>query len=212
MGIQLLFCMQDTQYRHFFKAFSILSLGAWALINVGCSGEPVELDTVEAEESPTTSTSAKTSESASVGNSNRATPRQASMPANSSADVIKVVETPEGEKIHYAKMATVVGVEENRQMQRNLNFVRQKIQEGIALKREYDSTLDPDQRAELKKQLDQAEVELEEYNKKLIEFYRISATRNFVIVPERAQLYVQATQEEAQKLEEAGVLSEESSR
>ncbi len=152
-------------------------------------------------------------------------------------DVIKTVKTPDGKTISFAKMATVVGVEENRQLQRNLNFVRQKIQDAAALKKEYeggvdsasqeqlkkeydltidpkkraelkakmevknDSSVDPKRRAELKSKLDKAEAELMEYNKKLIDVYRISASRNYVIVPEKSELYIQATEEELQKLQ-----------
>lgn len=117
------------------------------------------------------------------------------------SDLIQVIETPDG-PLYFAKMATVNGIEENRKFQRNLEFVRQKIQVALGLKQEYETTLDPDARKELKAKLDAAEKEADEYNQKLVELYRVNFSRNYVVVPETSHLYVRATDEEFKKVKE----------
>jgi len=177
------------------KYIPLFLLGVCSVFLSACSEKPAEEDVASA-----TSVSESSSHVAEVASKPKVQ-GQSRIPVSDASEVIREVDTPEG-KVYFARMATVVGVEENQKLQENLNFVIAQARKVVELEDAYETTVDPDKRAELKPKLEKAKEAFGEYNQKLIDLYQISLTRNYVVVPERSHLFVRASEgefEEAQK-------------
>jgi hypothetical protein len=99
------------------------------------------------------------------------------------------------------KIATLSTVEANQEFQQNVRVMQAARQYAIQLQQKIDESTDETEKDELKKKLEESMTELNENNKKMIKNYGFSLNRNYVLVVEKAHIYMQVTPEEAAKVE-----------
>lgn len=107
-----------------------------------------------------------------------------------------------GEDVRLVKVATLNSIEANQEFQRNVRIMQMARQQALKIKEELDQTIDPDKKAELQAVLEDAVKQINDNNRKMIENYGFSLNRNYVLVMEKTHIYMQVTEEEAQRIKE----------
>ncbi len=97
------------------------------------------------------------------------------------------------------RVATLNGVQANKDFQANLQLVQAQRQGVVDKNAEMEKEKDPKKKADLKKQVDAALAKLNDNNNAMAKAYGFSLERNYVMEIETAHLYVYATDEEAAK-------------
>jgi hypothetical protein len=119
--------------------------------------------------------------------------------------VSQAAEAPEGnvdgQKI--VRVCTLSSVDANREFQRNVQIMQAQRQAVIQLKAKLDEAKKDKEKEDLQKQLDEAIAKLNADNKKMFETYGFSLTRNYILVPEKAHVYMIVSDEEAKKIADA---------
>lgn len=103
--------------------------------------------------------------------------------------------------VRLVKVATLNSVEANQEFQRNVQVMQMAREQAIQLKNAVDKEFDPAKKEELQKELDEAIKGINENNQKMIEAYGFSLNRNYVMVIETSHIYMQVTEEEAEKIQ-----------
>jgi len=111
-------------------------------------------------------------------------------PAATSAPVQKLV-----------RIATLNGVEANREFQANVQLLQAQRQTAVELNTAMEKERDARKKAELKTQLDALLVKLNENNDKMQKAYGFSLARNYTLEIESSHIYMFVTEEEAAKIE-----------
>lgn len=102
-----------------------------------------------------------------------------------------------------ARVATLNGIDVNREFQANVQMIHAQRQAAIELNDAMEKEKDPKKKAELKAQVDQIMAKLNENNQAMQKAYGFSLTRNYTMVIETAHIYMFVTDEEAAKIEAA---------
>ena len=102
-----------------------------------------------------------------------------------------------------ARVATITGIEQNREFQNNVQILQNQRQAAIELNDAMQKEKDPKKKAELKTQVDQALARLNENNDKMHKTYGFSLARNYTLIIETAHIYMFVTDEEAAAIEKA---------
>lgn len=111
---------------------------------------------------------------------------------------------PEGnpENIRLVKIATLNSVEANQEFQRNVKIMQAARENAFQLKAKFEECSDPDEKVKLHQAFEQAMESLNENNEKMIQHYGFSLNRNYIMVIERAHIYMQVTPEEAEQIKQ----------
>ena len=101
------------------------------------------------------------------------------------------------------RVATINGVQANREFQANVQFLQAQRQKAVELTTAVETEKDAKKKKELKSQLDALTAKLLENNEKMHKAYGFSLARNYTMEIETSHIYMQVTDEEAAKLEKA---------
>jgi hypothetical protein len=99
------------------------------------------------------------------------------------------------------RASTLNSVKANQEFQRNVKIVQAQRDLVVQLKQKLDDEKDKKKKAEIQKQMDAALKKLNDNNKKMTATYGFSLTRNYVLVTEKAHIYMIVSDEEAAKVE-----------
>ncbi len=116
------------------------------------------------------------------------------------ADKAAPAKAPE---MRLVRVATLENAQANREFTQNVQLVQAQRQVAVELNSAHEKEKDAAKKAELKKQLDAVLAKLNENNEKMQKTYGFSITRNYILEIERANIYLQVTDEEAAKIEQA---------
>jgi len=98
------------------------------------------------------------------------------------------------------KVSTLGSVEANQEFQRNVQIMQAQRQRVIQLQNQLDLAQTKGLKKNLKKELDSAMEKLNKDNKKMAETYGFSLNRNYVLVVEKAHIYMAVSDDEADKI------------
>lgn len=101
-----------------------------------------------------------------------------------------------GEQQKLVRVSTLNSIEANQEFQRNVQVIQAQKQRVIQLQ----SALENSDDANLKKELDLAWDKLRDSNKKMTEAYGFSLARDYVLVVEKAHIYMAVSEEELAKI------------
>ena len=101
------------------------------------------------------------------------------------------------------RVATLENAQANREFTANVQLVQAQRQAAVELQGAIGKEKDAKKKAELQKQLDAVMKKLNENNELMFKTYGFSINRNYIMEVERANIYLQVTDEEAAKLEQA---------
>ncbi len=121
-----------------------------------------------------------------------------SLTAQTSADAAAKAQAPDD--VRLVKVATLNSVEANQEFQRNVQIMQAAREQAIKLKTAAEKEFDPAKRKDIEKQLDDKIKEINANNQKMVEAYGFSLNRNYVMVIETAHIYMQVSEEEAEKI------------
>lgn len=107
-----------------------------------------------------------------------------------------------GEDARLVKVATLASVEANQEFQRNVRIMQMAREQAMQIKQALEKETDETKKKELEAQLEKAIAELTENNQQMIKHYGFSLSRNYVMVVEKSHVYMQVTEEEAEKIAE----------
>lgn len=166
---------------------------AVCLVLSGCGGEPegeasAEVEAAEAE---------TVLETPEPGSSDTSLRDYSPDGVETAAPLLRSVTAPDGRTLHFLRTATIEGVAENRKFQENIRFVRGEQEKWARMRSEYESSVDPEKRSRLRPQIEAAEKALSEYYAQLIKLYQLNIRRDFLVLPERAHLFVQERADDA---------------
>jgi hypothetical protein len=99
------------------------------------------------------------------------------------------------------KIAHLPTAEANREFQANVQLIQAQRQAAVEMNSALEKEKDPKKKAEIKSQLDQLMVKLNENNEKMVKAYGFSLNRNYVMEVEVADVYLVVSEEEAAQLE-----------
>lgn len=99
------------------------------------------------------------------------------------------------------KVSTLGSVEANQEFQKNVQIMQFQRQRVIQLQSQLEQTQTKGLKKSLKKELTAAMEKLNKDNKKMAETYGFSLNRNYVLVVEKAHIYMSVSDEEAAQLE-----------
>lgn len=108
---------------------------------------------------------------------------------------------PAGQRL--VRMATINGVEANRQFQANVQLVQAQRQAAVELDAALKKEKDAKKKKELQTQFDAVMKKLNENNEGMQKAYGFSLARNYVLEVETAHIYMLVSEEEAAKIEKA---------
>lgn len=112
------------------------------------------------------------------------------------------VEPQEQAQQELVKVSTLGSVEANQEFQRNVQVMQAQRQRVIQLQAQLEQTQTGDLKKSLKKELDAALAKLNADNKKMAETYGFSLNRNYLLVVEKAHIYMAVSPEEAAAISE----------
>lgn len=101
------------------------------------------------------------------------------------------------------RIATINGAAAVQGFQRNVQLVQAQRQAAAQLKADLDKETDPKKKKDLQSKLDAAFKKLEENNAAMVKNYGFSILRNYILEIDRANIYMEVTDEEAAKLDQA---------
>ena len=110
------------------------------------------------------------------------------------------------------RIATLKGVEANREFQGNVQLLQAQRQAAVELNGAIEKETDKKKKEELKKQFDTLLARLNENNDKMQKAYGFSLTRNYTMEIETSHIYMLVTEEEARKIEEAQAAEEKKAK
>lgn len=113
----------------------------------------------------------------------------------------KQTEKPAPAQQKLVKVSTLGSVEANQEFQRNVQIMQAQRQRVMQLQAQLEQTQTKALKKGLKKELEAATKKLNEDNKKMAETYGFSLNRNYVLVVEKAHVYMAVSPEEAVKIE-----------
>jgi hypothetical protein len=99
------------------------------------------------------------------------------------------------------KVSTLESVEANQEFQKNVQIMQSQRQRVIQLQNQLEQTQTKGLKKSLKKEIAAAMKKLNKDNKKMAETYGFSLNRNYVLVVEKAHIYMSVSDEEATKIE-----------
>lgn len=99
------------------------------------------------------------------------------------------------------KVSTLGSVEANQEFQRNVQIMQAQRQRVIQLQTQLDMAQTKGLKKNLKKELAAAMKKLNKDNKKMAETYGFSLNRNYVLVVEKAHIYMTVSDDEATKID-----------
>jgi hypothetical protein len=102
-----------------------------------------------------------------------------------------------------ARVATLNGIDVNREFQNNVQMLQAQRQAAIELNDAMEKEKDPKKKAELKAQVDQIMAKLNENNQTMQKAYGFSLARNYTMVIETSHIYMFVSDDEAAKIEAA---------
>jgi uncharacterized membrane-anchored protein len=105
--------------------------------------------------------------------------------------------------LRLVRVVTLETAQANREFTQNVQLVQAQRQTAVEINNAMEKEKDAAKKAELKKQLDSVLAKLNENNEKMQKAYGFSLTRNYIMEVERANVYLQVTEEEAAKIEAA---------
>ncbi|MBI5381541.1 MAG: hypothetical protein HZA31_06535 [Opitutae bacterium] len=100
-------------------------------------------------------------------------------------------------------MATIKGAQANREFQANVQLVQTQRQVAVELNAAMEKEKDAKKKQELKTKLDAVMAKLNENDAAMQKAYGFTLTRNYTMEIETANIYLQVTEEEAAKIEQA---------
>jgi hypothetical protein len=92
-------------------------------------------------------------------------------------------------------------VQANQEFQRNVQILQGQRQRAIELRNQIGQAQSEDLKKSLQVELDQVLKKLEEDNQKMTKAYGFSLTRDYVLVVEKAHIYMTVTEKELSELE-----------
>ena len=101
------------------------------------------------------------------------------------------------------KVATISGVQANKDFQGNVQLLQAQRQAAVELTEAVKKEKDAKKKKEIETQLDAVLKKLNENNAAMQKAYGFSLTRNYTMEVEVAHIYLQVTDEEAAKIEQA---------
>lgn len=107
---------------------------------------------------------------------------------------------PSDEKTQLVRVCTLNSVEANQEFQRNVQIVQAQRQRIVNLQGQLDRSQTEELREVLQKELDRELEKLQENNQKMAETYGFSLNRNYLLVTEKAHVYMVVSDEEAARL------------
>lgn len=110
------------------------------------------------------------------------------------------------------KVATLNGVQANKEFQSNLQLVQAQRQAALALTETMEKEKDAKKKKDLKTQLDAAMAKLNENNAAMQKAYGFSLTRNYTMEIETSHIYLLVSDEEAAKIEQEQKAAEEKAK
>ena len=111
---------------------------------------------------------------------------------------VSAAEAPEEKQL--VKVCSLSSVEANQEFQRNVQIVQAQRQRLVALQAQLAQAQTDDLKKVLQKELDQELAKLNDNNKKMVETYGFSLNRNYILVTEKAHVYMVVTDDEANTL------------
>lgn len=120
--------------------------------------------------------------------------------------------TPAPKQQKLVKVATLNGVQANKDFQSNLQLVQAQRQGALALSEAMEKEKDAKKKKELKTQLDAAMAKLNENNAAMQKAYGFSLTRNYTMEIETSHIYLLVTDEEAAKIEQEQKAAEQKAK
>ncbi len=99
------------------------------------------------------------------------------------------------------KISTLGSIEANQEFQRNVQIMQAQRQRVVQLQRQIEETQTKDLKINLKKELESALDKLNKDNKKMAVTYGFSLNRNYMLVVEKAHIYMAVSEDEARKIE-----------
>lgn len=100
------------------------------------------------------------------------------------------------------KISTLNSIEANQEFQRNVQVMQAQRQRLQNLQIQMQKAHTDELKAELQKQIDASLEKLNEDNKRMVKAYGFSLSRNYVLVAEKAHVYMAVTDAEAAKIKE----------
>ena len=100
-----------------------------------------------------------------------------------------------------ARVSSLNTVKANQEFNRNVALMRAKRERAAELKANLDAEKNAAKKKEIQKQLDAAMKDLNENNQKMVKAYGFSLNRNYVMVVEKAHVYMQVSDKEAKAIE-----------
>ncbi|CAG36252.1 hypothetical protein [Desulfotalea psychrophila] len=110
------------------------------------------------------------------------------------------VENPQQVEQKLVKVSTLDSVEANKEFQKNVQVMQLQRQRVIQLQNQLKQTQTKELKMSLQKEIEVAMKKLNEDNKKMIETYGFSLNRNYVLVVEKAHVYMAVSDEENKKI------------
>ena len=108
-----------------------------------------------------------------------------------------------GEQNQLVRVCTLNSVEANQEFQRNVQIVQAQRQHIISLQTQLTQARTDDLKKALQDELDQATKKLNDNNKKMVETYGFSLNRNYVLVTEKAHVYMIVNEDEATQIKQS---------
>ncbi|HTZ22098.1 MAG TPA: hypothetical protein VMC06_14535 [Opitutaceae bacterium] len=129
----------------------------------------------------------------------------ASAPASTAPAQAAGTPTPasDAKQTKFVLVSTIKGAQANREFQANVQLVQAQRQAAVELNAAITKETDAKKKQDLQTQLDALMVKLNENNAAMTKTYGFSLARNYVFEIETANIYLQVTDEEAAKLEQA---------
>lgn len=106
-----------------------------------------------------------------------------------------------GSEKQLLKMSTLSSVEANQEFQRNVQIMQLQRQRVIQLQNQIEQAQTKELKKSLKKELKVATKKLNENNELMVKTYGFSLNRNYVLVVEKAHIYLEISKDEAKKIE-----------
>lgn len=106
----------------------------------------------------------------------------------------------QAEKPKLVKISTLNSIEANQEFQRNVQIMQAQRQALFNLHAQMDKAHTNEMKKELQKRIDAASKKLNEDNKKMVKAYGFSLNRNYVLVVEKAHVYMAVTEKEAAEI------------
>ncbi|WP_041279015.1 hypothetical protein [Desulfotalea psychrophila] len=110
------------------------------------------------------------------------------------------VENPQQVEQKLVKVSTLSSVEANQEFQKNVQIMQLERQRVIQLQNQLKQAQTKDLKMSLKKEIDVAVKKINEDNNMMIKTYGFSLNRNYVLVVEKAHIYMTVSEDENKKI------------